>query len=198
MLDPGVVGVALGRNPVLPAGILVVADPVGVVERRIGQDVIALEIGVQVAAEAVGVFRPEVALDAANRQIHHRQPPGRGVGLLAVDGDVADPAAVDLDELLALDEHAAGAAAGVVDAALVGGEHLDQHADDAAGRVELAALLALGAGELGEEVFVDPAQDVLGAVLLAAQADGGDQVDQFAQAVLVERRPGVVLGQNRP
>ena len=31
---------------------------------------------------------------------------------------------------------------------------------------------------------------------LAAQADGGDQVDQFAQALLVERRPGVVLGQN--
>ena len=66
--------------------------------------------------------------------------------------------AVRLDELLALHEHAARAAAGVVDAALVGRQHLDQHPDHAAGRVELAALLALGAGELGEEVLVDPAR----------------------------------------
>ena len=29
-----------------------------------------------------------------------------------------------------------------------------------------------------------------------AQADGADQVDQFAEALLVERRPGVVLGQH--
>ena len=29
-----------------------------------------------------------------------------------------------------------------------------------------------------------------------AQADGADQVDQFAQPLLVERRPGVVLGQD--
>ena len=68
-----------------------------------------------------------------------------------------------------LHEHAAGAAAGVVDAALVRREHLDQHADDAAGRVELAALLALGAGELAEEVLVDAAEDVLGAARLVAQ-----------------------------
>ena len=52
--------------------------------------------------------------------------------------------AVGFDELLGLHEHAARAAAGVVDAALVGFEHLDQHADDAARRVELAAELAFG------------------------------------------------------
>ena len=106
------------------------------------------------------------------------------------------PPAVDLDKLLALDEHAARAATRVEHAALVRGEHFDQHADDAAGRVELAALLAFGAGELGEEVFVDAAQDVFGAVLGIAQPDGADEVDQFAQAMLVERRPGVVLGQD--
>ena len=199
MLHPGEVGVALGRDAVLPADIVVVADPVGVVERRIGQDVIGLEVGVQVAAEGVGVFRAEVAprcrewpgSSSASRQVV-------GLRLLAVDGDVADPPAVGLDEFLALHEHAARAAAGVVDAALVRGEHLDQHADDAAGRVELAALLALGAGELGEEIFVDAAQDVLGAVLLAAQADGADQVDQFAEALLVERRAGRSPWAERP
>ena len=119
----------------------------------------------QIAAEAVGMFRAEIALDPTNGEVHHRQPPRGGVGLLAVDRDVANPPAVGLHELLALDEHAARAAARVVDAALVRGEHFDQHADDATGRIELAALLAFGTGELGEEVFVDAAQDVLGAVL---------------------------------
>ena len=100
------------------------------------------------------------------------------------------------DEFDRLDEHAAGAAAGVVDPALVGRQHLHQHVDDAARGVELAALLALGAGELGEEVFVDPAQDVLGAAGLVAQADVADQVDELAQALLVQARVGVVLGQH--
>ncbi len=80
--------------------------------------------------------------------------------LLAVDGDVADAAAVLLDELFRLHEHAARAAAGVVDAALVGLDHLDQRADDRARRVELAAALAFRAGELAEEIFVDAAEQV--------------------------------------
>jgi hypothetical protein len=42
-------------------------------------------------------------------------------------------AAVGLDELLALHEHAARAAARVEHAALVGREHLDQHAHHARG-----------------------------------------------------------------
>ena len=91
-----------------------------------------------------------------------------------------------LDELLALHEHAAGAAAGVVDAALVGLDHLDQQLDHAAGGVELAAALALSAGEPAQEVLVDAAEDVLGAALGVAQADRADQVDQFAERVLVE------------
>ena len=90
----------------------------------------------------------------------------------------------------------AGAAARVVDAALVGLEHLDQQLDDAARRVELAALLALGAGELGEEVLVDAAEDVLRAALRVAEPDVADQVDELAEALLVERRAGVVLGQH--
>ena len=156
-----------GRRAVLPAHVFsqLVAAPVAIVERRIGQHEIGLQVLVQVAAEAVGVFGPEVAVDAANGKVHHRQPPRGRVRLLAVDGNVADPPAVLLDELLALHEHAAGAAARVEHAALVRGEHFDQHADDATGRVELAALLAFGTGELREEVFVDAAQDVLGAVL---------------------------------
>jgi hypothetical protein len=98
---------------------------------------------------------------------------------------------VGFDEFLRLHEHAAGAAAGIVDAAFVGGEHLDEKADDALRGVELAAFLALGAGELAEEVLVDAAEDVLRAAGLVAHADRSDEVDELAQAVLVERRAGV-------
>jgi len=67
----------------------------------------------------------------------------------AVDTNIAYLTAVGFDKLLGLDEHTAGAAAGVVNAAFVGSEHFDEDADDAGGRVELAAVFAFGAGELG-------------------------------------------------
>jgi len=151
---------------------------------------------VQVAAEGIGLLEAEVGFDSAQGEVHHGQAAGGGVALLAVDADVAQLAAVGLDELLRLHEHAAGAAARVVDAALVGREHGDQAAHHAGRCVELATVLALGAGELGEEVFVHAAQDVLGAVLAVAEADGADEVDEFAQTVLVEAGACVFLGQD--
>ena len=99
------------------------------------------------------------------------------------------------DELHRLHEHARGAAAGVVHPAAVGLEHLDQQLDHAARRVELAAFLALCAGELREEVLVDAAEHVLGTAGLVADPDVADHVDQLAEALLVERGAGVVLGQ---
>ena len=98
----------------------------------------------QVAQEGVGGLLAEVGLDAADGEVHVCQPPGGGVGLLAEDGDVGLLAAVRLDELLGLHEHAARAAAGVIDAPVVGFEHLDEQADDAARGEELAAELAFG------------------------------------------------------
>jgi hypothetical protein len=126
---------------------------------------------------------------------------GGGVALLAVDGDVAQLAAVGFDEFFRLHEHAAGAAGGVVDAALVGGEHLDEAAHNAGRGVELAAILALGAGEAGEEILIHATEQIDGAVSLLAlagggEADGGDEVDEFAKAVFVEAGAGVVLGQD--
>jgi hypothetical protein len=78
-----------------------------------------------------------------------------------------DLAAVLQHEALALHEEAARAAAGVVHAALEGFEHFDDQADDALGRVELAAALAGGNREFAEEVFVDVAEDVLGVAALS-------------------------------
>jgi hypothetical protein len=196
VLHLGEVGIGDWRHAVLPAAVVFeqVAAPIGVVEGRIGKDVVGLEVGVQVVVEAVGMFRAEVALDAANRQVHLRQPPGGVVGFLAVDRDVADAPAVGFDEALGLDEHPAGAATGVEGATFVGGEHRHEQPDDAVGGIELAALFALRAGELGEEVFVDAPQDVAGAVGGVAQADVGDEVNELAEALLVEARVGVVLG----
>jgi hypothetical protein len=103
---------------------------------------------------------------------------------------------VGLDELLALHEHAARAAARVVDATPVRREHLDEHADDVRRCVELSALLALGARELREEVLVDPPEHVLRAVGRRAEADVADEVDQLPEPPLVEPDPREVLRQD--
>jgi len=123
---------------------------------------------------------------------------------LTVDADVAELAAVGFDEFFRLHEHAAGTAAGVVNAAFVGGEHLDEQTDDALRSVELAAFLAFGAGEPAEEVFVDAAEQVKGPVLFVfhfvwlrrGKLDAADEVDEFAETVFVERGAGVVFRQN--
>ena len=64
------------------------------------------------------------------------------------------------DKLFALHEHAGRAAARIVDSPLGRREHLDQHADHAARRVELPAVLPRGTGELREEVFVVAVQKI--------------------------------------
>ena len=101
-----------------------------------------------------------------------------------------------VDEFLGLDEHAAGAAARVIDAALVGLQHLDQEPDNGAGRVEFAAALALGAGEAAEEILIDAPENVAGAIGLLGHADPAHEVDQLAEHDLVERWAGIVLGQD--
>ncbi len=52
----------------------------------------------EVAAESVGVLGAEVGLDAAQGEVHHSEAAGGGVALLAVDADVAEPAAMGFDE----------------------------------------------------------------------------------------------------
>ncbi len=55
----------------------------------------------------------------ADGEVHHSEAARGSVALLAVDADVAEPAAVGFDEFFRLHEHAAGTAAGVVNAAFV-------------------------------------------------------------------------------
>jgi hypothetical protein len=119
VLDPCKVRVAGGRHPVLPALVVLelVASPITVIEGRVGQHEVGLQIGVLVIVEAVAVG--DLRIDPPDGEVHLRQPPRRVVGFLPVDGDIADPPAVGLNELLTADEHAARAAARVVHAALV-------------------------------------------------------------------------------
>jgi hypothetical protein len=143
-----------------------------------------------------GVAVGDLCVDAADGEVHLGQAPRGVVRLLAVDGDVAELAAVGLDELLAANEHAARAAAGVVDAAFVGREHLDQYAHHARRRVELSAALALGAGEAREEILIHAAEHVLGAVGCAAQCNVAHQVDDLPEPLLVEACAAEVFRQH--
>ena len=79
---------------------------------------------------------------------------------LAKEG--ARVAAVSLHVVDCSEQHAAGAASGVVDRlALLGIEDLGHHPHHAAGGVELASLVAAGdVGELANEILVGIAEDV--------------------------------------
>src|SRR5947207_9532952 len=120
VLYPGEVGVAARWKTELPARVVVFAEPVGIVEGRIGEDEVGAEIGMEIAPEGIGLLFTEIGFDAANGEVHHGKAARGGVALLTVDGDVAEPASMRFDEFFRLHEHAAGTAAGVVNAALVG------------------------------------------------------------------------------
>jgi hypothetical protein len=64
VLHPGEVGVAARGQAELPARVVVFAEPVGVVEGRVGQDVVGAEIGMEIAPEGVGLLFAEIGFDA--------------------------------------------------------------------------------------------------------------------------------------
>ena len=200
--NPGVVGPALrgtgGRGVVaVPASVVdefVGAAPVLQVEGGIGHDVVGLEVGVLILEEGVGGDFAEVGGEPAHGEVHLGQLVGGGGELLPVDGDVLLVAVVAFDKFDGLDEHAAGAAAGVVDLAFVGLDHFGDEIDDALRGVELAPELALGGGELAEEVFIDPADGVL--LLVLDGVDVVDGIDEGGELADIEPEAGeVVVGQ---
>src|ERR1017187_6062951 len=76
-----------------------------------------------------------------------------------------------------LDEHAARTARGAEDAPVIRLDNLGEEADDAAGRVELAAAWALAHGELAEKVFVDAPEGVV----VHRGGNFGDFLEQFLE-----------------
>ncbi len=197
VLDPGVVGIAHGRVAVGPAFIAAeeLAGPVADLERRVGQDKVGPEVGVLVAQERVGRLLAEFGVDAVDAEVHVREAPRRRVTLLPEDGDVGAPAAMGLDKLFRLDQHASAAAGRIVDAALVGFQHLNENAHDAARRVELTTQPPLGGRELAGEVLVDPPEHVTSLAPAALKADIGDQVDETLQFHRLDAAAGIVAGE---
>ena len=99
--------------------------------------------------------------DVVEDQVHLGDGDHRAVAVLAVEHQVAAVAPLLVHVLAGLDQHAAGAGSGVVDAHALGRlENLHHQAHDLAGRVELAALLAGAVGEVLDQVFVGRAQQV--------------------------------------
>ena len=92
MLDPGEVGVALGRGAILPAFVVgePLTAPVGDVEWGIGEDEVGLEVGMAVVVEAVAMG--DLPFNASDREVHLRQPPGGVVRFLTVDRDIGSGA----------------------------------------------------------------------------------------------------------
>ena len=189
VLDEHQVGLlALLRHPDgEAAGIFDVLLDVVLGEGRIGEHAVeALELAVlvHVLRAADGVLLADVGVgDAVQEHVHLADGPGGAVALLAEEREIARVAAALADVVARLDEHAARAAGGVVDAhAGLRLDDLDQRADDVGRRVELAGLLAGGVGEVLDQVFVGRAEQIGELEVLVAQRDLLEVLDEVRRA----------------
>ncbi|MGA7394413.1 MAG: hypothetical protein WBW78_17290 [Terrimicrobiaceae bacterium] len=150
------------------------------VERWVGEDEVEAAGGVvRVVVVAVDLAAvADVAFEAMHGEVQAAEAAGF-VGLLdAVDGEFRAGVLLVLGhEAGGRDEHAARAARGVEDAPVVGLDDFGEEADDAGRGVELAAFLALGAGEFAKEVFVDAPEGIV----VHGGGDLGDLFEQFLE-----------------
>src|SRR5207253_9705840 len=105
VLHPGDVGVSDWWFAELPAFVVAqtVTDPIGDVERRVSEDKVGFEIGMAVIVKSVTVG--DLAVDAAQREIHFREAPCGVIAFLAVDADVALKfSAITVAALVSVDE----------------------------------------------------------------------------------------------
>ncbi len=78
-----------------------------------------------VVGKGIGRLFAKIKVDSPDGHVHGSQPPGGGVALLPVNGDVPDLAAVFFNKTLALDKEAPGPHGRVINLALVRLQHLD-------------------------------------------------------------------------
>ena len=131
------------------------------------------------------------------QHVHLADGPRAEVLLLAVEGQVARIAAVALDVVGALDQHAPGPGRRIADAHPLGRrQQLDDELDDHPRRVELTALLAGVVGELLDQVLVGAAEQVELGHAVVAQRDLGEVLDEPREhgvAVLRVAEPALVV-----
>src|SRR5665647_408543 len=193
VLNPCKVSIACRGGSIPPALVLTkdIAAPIADVKGRICKDVISLEIGMTIVVERVAVSN--LTVNPADSEIHTGEPPGRVVGLLSVNTDVTQPSAMCCYEFFRLNEHARRSTTWVVNPSLIRLQDLDKQPDNATRGIELAALFALGARELRKEIFIDPANNILGSTVCVAYSNVGDKVDSLSQSLLVKCWSRVVL-----
>ncbi len=134
----------------------------------------------------------DIRFHAANSKVHLGEFPRGVVALLTKYRDVGTSPAVLTDKLLQWHEHPARAAARIEHAAFEWLDHLDEQADNRGGSVELAPSTAFGGCELSEEIFVSPAEYVRGTGLTISDGYVADEVDDLAEAGLIESLPRVM------
>jgi len=136
------------------------------VERGIGHHEIAVAperfaILQTVGVRVVSVGISDIALETVDREVHAGEADGGDSFFVAEEGDaVGGILLLALDEVAALDEHAAGAAGGVEDDAVLRLDYVDDGLDEGRRGEELAGILRALHTEPHEELFVDAAEDV--------------------------------------
>ena len=68
--------VRLSRLARLPAHVLVLAEPVGFVEGRVGKDVVGVEVEMKVVAEGGGALEAVVSFNVVEDEFHHGESVG--------------------------------------------------------------------------------------------------------------------------
>ncbi len=184
-LDPEVIGV-VGLRQAEGEAVLALADRVLLlvdavdVERRIGHDEVELADDRE-RLLVIGIGLADRAAEAMNGEVHAREPLRLSDLLDAEDRQLPfRRVLMRAHEVGGLNEHAARAAGGVEDAAVIGLDDLDDETHDARGRVVLAALLHLLLGERAHEIFIDPPKGV------AVDVERGQRLDEFAQNVVAD------------
>ena len=76
----------------------------------------------------------------------------------------------------ALHEHAAGTAGRIEDDPVIRVDHMGNQGDNGNGSEELAAVMGLLIGELGQEIFIDAAEDIAGNLLQLLRVEGPKQL----------------------
>ena len=151
----------------------------------------------KVICEGVGVIIAEIRVHAADRHIDLCHLPGVRVCLLPIDGKRPAPPAMGLKKFRALDEHAAAAAAWVINAAVLEGlQDFNQRPHDAARGIEFTAALAFLRGKLSDAVFIGPPQKILIVFRAFHVQIVGEQVHDLAQHFFVQVRAGIDLGKH--
>ena len=197
VLDEHQVGLlaALGRPaPLEPFRVLHAVAGVVQGERRVGQHPVEPvqlpAVDVHGLGEGVAVLHVGVG-DAVQQQVHLRDRPDAAVVLLARQVQVARVPAVLLHVVLGQDQHAARPRARVIHRhARLRLDQFHHHPHHRPRRVELAALLPGGVGELADQVLIRRAEQVGELEVLVAQAVLGEVRDQVPQLAVGDPATG--------